>query len=77
MPSVQFRHLDSPNRDSSLYNNVALDRRRITREENPHPQNSEGQINDLHELVAVDYAFTPDGVEIGKGLFRDSGRQGR
>ena len=32
---------------------------------------SEGQIDELHKLVAVDYAFAPDGVEIGEGLFRD------
>jgi hypothetical protein len=35
-------------------------------------ESSEGQINDLHELVAVDYAFAPDGVEIGEGLFCDT-----
>ena len=26
----------------------------------------------MDELVAVDDAFAPDGVEIGEGLFRDS-----
>jgi len=39
---------------------------------NPHPEDSQRQINDLHVLVAVDDAFTPDGVEIGERLFRDS-----
>ena len=32
---------------------------------------SERQIDDLDELVAVDDAFAPDGVEIGERLFRD------
>ena len=36
------------------------------------PGRSEGQINDLHELVAVDDAIAPDVVEIGEGSFRDS-----
>jgi hypothetical protein len=29
-------------------------------------------LSDSGELVAVDDAFAPDGVEIGEGLFRDS-----
>src|SRR5712672_3785798 len=32
---------------------------------------SERQIDDLDELVAVDDAFAPDGFEIGERLFRD------
>jgi hypothetical protein len=32
---------------------------------------SERQIDDLDKLVAVDYSFAPDGVEIGERLFRD------
>ncbi len=32
---------------------------------------SERQIEDLDELVAVDDAFAPDGFEIGERLFRD------
>src|SRR6201984_3119350 len=34
-------------------------------------EGSEGQIDDLDPLVAVDDAFTPDGFEIGEWLFRD------
>jgi hypothetical protein len=34
---------------------------------NPHPEDSQRQINDLHILVAVDDACTPDGVDIGEG----------
>src|SRR3979411_2602958 len=33
-------------------------------------ESSEGQINDLDPLVAVDDAFAPDWVEIGEWLFR-------
>ena len=32
---------------------------------------SECQITDLDELVAVEDAFAPGGVEIGERLFRD------
>jgi hypothetical protein len=39
---------------------------------NPHPQDSQRQIKDLHVLVAVGDAFAPDGVEIGEGPFPDS-----
>jgi hypothetical protein len=39
---------------------------------NPHPEDSQRQINDLYTLVAVADACTPDGIEIGEGLFRDS-----
>ncbi len=35
------------------------------------PRPSERQIDDLDELVTVDDAFAPDGVEIGERLFRD------
>src|ERR1700747_1925783 len=34
-------------------------------------EGSEGQIDDLDPLVAVDDAFAPDGVEIGEWLLRD------
>ena len=34
--------------------------------------NSQRQIDDLDELVAVDDTFAPDGLEIGERLFRDS-----
>ena len=34
-------------------------------------RDSERQIDDLDELVAVDDAFAPYGVEIGERLFRD------
>jgi hypothetical protein len=33
--------------------------------------NSKRQIDDLDELVGVDHAFAPDGIEIGERFFRD------
>ena len=32
---------------------------------------SQGQVDDLDELIAVDNAFAPRRVEIGERLFRD------
>src|SRR5260370_42277145 len=50
--------------------------RRLTGANNPNVAawlagDSEREIDDLDELVGVEQAFAPDGVEIGEGLFRD------
>jgi hypothetical protein len=37
---------------------------------------AESQINDLHELVGVDDALAPGGVEIGEGLLRHGFQRG-
>jgi hypothetical protein len=35
---------------------------------NPHPEDSQRQINDLRELVAVDETFVPSRIEIGNNF---------
>jgi len=53
---------------------LRIDLTDLLRQEKYSVGDSERQKDDLDPLLGVDDAFAPDGVEIGKRLFRDGFR---